>query len=198
MEGNNEANRVADLGCLSSPLNPVSNTPSPLVSPHTPLQTPYKKARLSTTSQHDLSEVSRCITFSSPACVRFTSVTANDILRPLDIEPISESDESVSLSHSTDNSDSHTITLGSSSNSDSTYSTDVSDTEKSMQPVSCTSLLFVNLFISPLHTPAGATDTRTVRPKEYILLYVVGPPHGIHTHHEHRRVWLSSCSFDRI
>ena len=28
------------------------------------------------------------------------------------------------------------------------------------------------------------------------MLYVVGFPHGTNTHHEHRGVWLSSCSIE--
>ena len=130
VEGNNEADRLADLGRLSSPLNPVLSTPNSLVSPYTSLLTPCKKARLLPTPQHDLSEVPRCTTFSSPARVRFTSVTANDILRSLDLEPNSNTDNSVSMSHSTDNSDSDTVSMGGSSDNDSAYSTDVSDTGK--------------------------------------------------------------------
>ena len=131
VEGNNEADRLADLGRLSSPLHPILHTPSTLSDFSAPLVTPFKKARFAATSNYDLSEVSRQITFQSPAAVRFSSVTANDILRSLDLEPLSDSDESGTMS---DYSDSDTITVDHDSDhdsdNDSAYSTDVSDTRK--------------------------------------------------------------------
>ena len=72
-------------------------------------------------------EVSRKIVFQSPAAVRFSSVTASDILRSLDLEPLSDSDESGTIS---DYSDSDTVTADDDSDNDSAYSTDVSDTRK--------------------------------------------------------------------
>ena len=127
MEGNNEADRLADLGRLSSPLHPILHTPSTFSDFSAPLVTPFKKARFAATSTYDLSEVSRQITFQSPAAVRFSSVTANDILRSLDLEPLSDSEESGTIS---DYSDSDTITVDHDSDNDSAYSTDVSDTRK--------------------------------------------------------------------
>ena len=100
VEGNNEADRPADLGRLSSPLHPVLSTPNSVASPHMPSFAPSKKARLSPVSQHDSPDVSRRIIFSSPACVRFASVTA--ILLSLDLEPIFDTDNSVPMSHSID------------------------------------------------------------------------------------------------
>ena len=88
VEGNDEADPLADLGCLSSRLNPVFGTPNLLASPHTPSLAPSKQARLMPT------DVLRCINFSSPLCVRFTSLTANDILRSLDVNIISDTEKS--------------------------------------------------------------------------------------------------------
>ena len=69
-----------------------------------------------------------------PPRTQFASVTANDILRSLDLEPISDTDNSVSMSHSTDDSGSDTVSMGSSSDNDSDndsdYSTDISDSTK--------------------------------------------------------------------
>ena len=127
VEGNNEADRLADLGRLSSPLHPILHTPSTFSDFSPPRFTPLKKARFAATSTHDLSEVSRKIVFQSPAAVRFSSVTASDILRSLDLEPLSDSDESGTIS---DYSDSDTVTADDDSDNDSAYSTDVSDTRK--------------------------------------------------------------------
>ena len=98
VEGNNEADRLADLGRLSSPLHPILHTPSTFSDCSAPLFTPLKKARFAATSTHDLSEVSRKIVFQSPAAVRCSSVTASDILRSLDLEPLFDSDESGTIS----------------------------------------------------------------------------------------------------
>ena len=40
VEGNNEADRLADLGRLASPLTPVSHTPTKIVGPDTPCAAP--------------------------------------------------------------------------------------------------------------------------------------------------------------
>ena len=130
VEGNNKADHLADLGRLSSPLHPVLSTPSSVASPHTPSFAPSEKARLSPILQHDSPDVLRRIVFGSPACVSFASVTANDILRSPDLEPIYDTDNFVSMSHSTDDSGSDTVSMGSSSDNDSAYITDISDTRK--------------------------------------------------------------------
>ena len=44
VEGINEADRLADLGRLSSPLHPVLSTPNSVASPHTPSFAPSKKS----------------------------------------------------------------------------------------------------------------------------------------------------------
>ena len=127
LEGNNEADRLADIGRLSGPLHPILHTRSTLSDFSAPLFIPFKKARFAATSSYDLSEVSRQITFQSPAAVRLPSVTADDILRSLDLEALSDSDESGTMS---DYSDSDTITVDHDSDNDSAYSTDVSDLRK--------------------------------------------------------------------
>ena len=50
------------------------------------------------------------------------------ILQSLDLEPISDTDNSVSMSHSTEDGGSDTVSMGSSSDNDSDYNTDISDT----------------------------------------------------------------------
>ena len=125
VEGNNEADRLADLGRLSNPLHHVLHTPNAPFDPTSPLATPIKKARSIAALHYESADVSRCIEFQSPAFVRFSSIIANDILRSLDLEPLSDSDQSATLS---DYSYSDTVIVDEDSDDDSAYSTDVSDT----------------------------------------------------------------------
>ena len=80
MEGNNEADRLVDLGQLSSPLIPVLHSPikafvnDTLCTPPPPA--PAKRAHLSMDFSSFRSQTVCQFNFSSPACGRVASITA--------------------------------------------------------------------------------------------------------------------------
>ena len=65
-----------------------------------------------------------------PACMRFASVTASDILRALDLEPLPDSGVQSGISHCSTDNPCDTISID--SNNDSPYNMDINELENTV------------------------------------------------------------------